>query len=197
MSLKWSDKYHVCNVLKDFTKDLYHYESSDWLNEVFDQLDIVRMCNQYITNAFTEIKKREMGGAEYYKAYRQWLFPQFLYEYDEEIIKEHTDRINDEIDAIQPAELYKIKTPKLNRWDLLDLTVPYSKIIAILRKYDDRLIERAEYGYYVGSLLKMTADEWRKKYGDTIFIEPDWEILSRRVENFREGVFCTLKERGV
>jgi len=51
------------------------------------------------------------------------------------------------------------------RYDLLDLRKPYSEIISILKHYKDPLLEQAEYGYYIGSLLKLKADEFLKEYG--------------------------------
>jgi hypothetical protein len=187
--------------LKDFTRDLYYYEENDWLDNVFVYLDKVLMCNQYITNAFTEILKGEIGAAEFYDAYPKGLFPQFLYDYDQEIIKEYTDRINEEIEEI-PAMLIEggdfvnavMSLTSMDKFDLLDLREPYSKIISIMKYHKDPLLERAEYGYYIGSLLKIKADEWLEKYGETIFVEPDWDVLNNRVERFRKGVFCRLDE---
>ena len=188
--------YHVCSLLKDLTRRLYYYDDeTEWLDAVFVYLDYVLVCNQYITNSFTEVLKHEIGHNEFYTHYKSGLFPQYLREYDEEIVKIHIDRINEERENI-PAKAVdgevEISLYDLTKHDLLDLRKPYSEIISILKYYEDPLLEGAEYGYYIGSLLKLKADEWLKEYGEGIFIEPDFNVLERRIDTFREGVFCTL-----
>jgi hypothetical protein len=190
--------YHVCSLLKDFTRQLYYYEKTDWLDTVFMNLDNVLVCNQYITNAFTAVLRYEMGDDAFYGYYDNGLFPKYLRNFDQDVVKKNIDRINEEIDKIPAMDADKypkdILLDDLSKFDLLDLRKPYSIIVSILKYYNDPLLDEAEYGYYIGSLLKIKADEWLEKYGETIFIEPDKNILEKRIDTFRKGVFCTLDD---
>jgi len=192
--MKWTNKEHVCHVLKDFTRDLYSYPESYWLQSVFEELDYILVCNQHITNTFTHILKNNMSN--FYEHYPDGLFPKFLENYPLVVIKDNVDRINNEIENIKPCEkLPRLQLYTLSKFDLLDLRVPYKHIIQILKHAGEpELIERAEYGYYIGSLLKISFDGFIKQYGldSDIWIEPDWKVFDNRVKTFRTGVFCTL-----
>ncbi len=187
-------RYHVCEVLKEFTKDLYTYPKNDWLDTVFAYLDYVLICNQHITNTFTHILANNM--TDFYEHYPGGLFPKFLENYPQGVIKDNVDRINQEIEDIQPCETVPIpQLYTLSKFDLLDLRVPYKHIIQILKHVGDPIIERAEYGYYIGSLLKISVDGFIKEYGPDAFDEPNWNVLDDRVKTFRSGVFCTLENK--
>ncbi len=199
---------HPCVVLKTFTKKLYNYEPSVFLDNVFFNLDYVLICNQHITNVFTYILKRELPNFE--QIYKKGLFPSFLGKYDQNIIKENIDRINEEIDAIEPKESKPIGN--FNDWgpthlsymDLFDLRVPYKEIVALMKYVNDPEITKAEYGYYIGSLLKIKADEYQKKWPHYFKQKVstagcgavNWTIFMRRVETFRKTVFHTIETKG-
>jgi len=194
--MKLTNKNHVCHVLKDFTRDLYSYPESYWLQSVFDYLDYVLVCNQHITNTFTHILIHTMD--DFYEKYPAGLFPKFLENYPQVVVKDNVDRINNEIEDIKPCE--NVPRPllyTLSKFDLLDLRVPYKHIIQILKYVGDPIIERAEYGFYIGSLIKIMVDNYIEKYGigSDIWIEPDWSVLDNRVKTFRTGVFCTLDDK--
>lgn len=189
-------RFHVCEILKEFTQELYSYEQSDWLDMIFAYLDHVLVCNQHITNTFTHILKTD-SPTVFYEQYPEGLFPKFLHNYDQDIIKENVDRINDEIDNIKPGKIIYPSIDTLSKFELLDLRVPYKNIIQILRHIKDPIVERAEYGYYIGSLLKISVDKFLGKYDpdSDLWIEPNWNILKPRVDSFRPGVFCAMEEK--
>jgi hypothetical protein len=184
---------HVCEVLKDFTKELYSYPKTTWLDIVFKYLDHVLVCNQHITNTFTAVLRKDMP--DFYEHYPKGLFPKFLGDFATKIVKDNVDRINDEIDKIIPAATVTvIDIHSLSKFELLDLRIPYRYIIQILKHIGDPIIERAEYGYYIGSLLHIMTTEYLKKYNadSPVWIEPNWNILDKRVRDFRPGVFSLI-----
>lgn len=199
-------RYHVCEVLKDFTRDLYYYENKDWLNSVFLYLDYVLICNQHITNVFTHILQKELTPEIFYEKYPIGLFPAFLQEYDKEIIKNNVDEINNEIDNIKPKKavlldevVFYNDLTLLSKFELLNLKTPYTEIISILRYENDPMIERAEYGYYIGSLLKISTDLFLEKHDVNSDVwhgtEPNWKIFSNRISNYRKDVFSLEGQR--
>lgn len=197
-------RYHVCEVLKDFTRDLYYYDKTDWLDNIFFYLDYVLVCNQHITNTFTHILMYELTPPVFYKEYPKGLFPEYLRRYDNEIIKNNIDKINSEIDKIQPKKPALVASNfseliSLSKFDLLNLKIPYSEIISILKYINNPMVERAEYGYYIGALLTISVNNFLKKHetNSNIWIQPDWKILLNRIKNYRKDVFFLEKKRGL
>lgn len=179
---------HVCKLLKDLTTELYSKEPTEWLEEIYYQLDIILMCNQHITNAFTDVLKYEMGADEFYAEYPEGLFPKFLKNFDNKIITKHADLINWEIDHIEAAPVDK--TP--GEVNLLKLSVPYKKIISLMLYYDKTELQRAEYGYYIGRLLEIWADMKYQQHGKDVWPEPKWDILQDRADRFRKDVYTNI-----
>jgi hypothetical protein len=198
--LIYTNKYHVCNVLKDFTKDLYFIENNTYKDNILYWLDYVLCSNQHISNTFTTLFKLELGSDKFYKKYRTGIFPKFLMEYDTNIIAENSDRIDKEIDKIKPFKPGPIDKDKkiiklietINKIKLLDLTIPYRNIISILKNENDRELERAEYGYFIGSLINIKVQELLKKYGQKRFPPLNRTVLKTRVLTFRKRVFKTM-----
>ncbi len=187
-------KNHVCNILKDFTKELYSYPKENWVQIIFVYLDYVLVCNQHITNTFTTILRTELP--DFYEQYPGGLFPKYLHDFDENIVKNNADRIISEIDEIEPSLLTSVPELRhnLSKFDLLDLRTPYKCIIEILKYKNDPIVERAEYGYYIGSLLHIMMNKYLEKYdkNSPVWLEPNWDILDKRVCDFRPGVFSNL-----
>jgi len=171
-------------------EDLYTYPKTDWLKTVFIYLDYVLVCNQHITNTFTTILQNDLP--DFYEQYPEGLFPKYLKDFDNNIVKNNVDRIMDEIDEIKPCDITVIPDLHiLSKFDLLDLRIPYKCIIQILRHVNEPIVERAEYGYYIGSLLHIMVNKYLEKYdiNSYVWIEPNWQILDNRIHTFRQDVF--------
>ena len=181
--------YHPCVLLKNLTFELYSYDKSILLDNIFFYLDYVLCCNQHYTNTLTDYFKQ----IDKIYLYPKGVFPKFFEEFDQNIVKENVDRINDELDHIKPKKPEPIGDfldfgKSLTKIELLDLSVPYKEIISLLKYSNDPIIEFAEYGYYVGCLLKIYSDRFFKVN------KPNWEILNHRVNNFRKSVYENLKK---
>lgn len=198
---------HVCVVLKTTVKEIYKWETNEndiLSNNVKILLNHVLCSNQYISNTLTEIMKKELGPKKFYK---EWgaIFPGFLDNYDEQIILDNMDRINDEIDSIEPIETLKNLNKEeyykylfsLDKFTLLDLTIPWSKIVSYFKYQPEQFkkeLQYSEYGYYIGELINVSIQNFRKKYSDDEWINPDWLTLRSRVDRYLIDIEKNMKK---
>lgn len=209
--MKYKDeemKNHVCVVLKATVKEIYGW-NTDKDNILADNvktlLNHVLCSNQHISNTLTDIMIKEMGKNKFYNKWGA-IFPAFLDNYDRQIISDNLDRINEEIENIKPIEkLERIDKDKfykelysLDKFTLLDLTIPWSKIVSHFKfkpDYFEKELALSEYGYYIGELINISVRELRKKYNKNQWIMPDWFVLKSRVDRYLSDIEANMKKK--
>lgn len=201
---------HVCTILKDFERELYTYDNNVIFHNIRLYLDHVLCSNQHITNVFTKLLRYDLGNENFLKKYSQGVFPNFIREYNPDFLVKHFDKIESEIEKIHKPTEAKFLNKKdfhknlfsLSKLKLLNLTIPYRNIISLLKYGNyENLYENAEYGYYIGSLLKFSVKNFMEKYPvkkyPDLWIEPNTRVLKNRVNNFRRGVWENYQKQNM
>ena len=189
---------HICIVLRGSFFTLYYYELTSDLTEeqrkIFEQMRIVfdkiLIANQAVIEILDKSKWKSIGMTG------QGIFPAFFNKYDPKLIAEYSDYIEEEINMwknekyvyknidrdqeikrfLNSREFYKIKDQYgqlLSMLVTLKPTLPEKNMNII-----DTIIERCEYGYFLGYLTEKKI----KKPG-----KPNKKFLQEKVNKYRKG----------
>lgn len=168
---------HICIVLRGTFFTIYYYELTTKLNEdqrkIFEEMrimfDKVLMANQAVIEILSKKSNKRLVGMT-----GQGIFPEFFNKYDPQVIIEHSDKIEAEIEewsnkkyeyrkTRRSVELERFSKSKrvtsikrqygqlLSMLNTLRPTLPDVKNMNII----DTIIERCEYGYHLGYLVDL------------------------------------------
>lgn len=177
---------HICNILKVFHKRLYRYlkdnnVEKEILVNIRSLLHHVLVSNQLIANTLTFLLKKELTNKIFYQEYPKGVFPKYLRDNLHIYVKLYGDKINEKIIKIPSRNETPTDLKKYSNKELLDLTIPYKKIISIIRKNNLKsFYDRAEYGYFVGSILNINFKEYEKKTPIELWPKINLDLLEKR-----------------
>ena len=171
---------HVCSLLKNIRWGFYNQddEFKDEEKKIRFMIDLsldqILFCNQHLTNTLTVLVRADMGHDPFYKLYPKGIFPYYLRNEGQNLVKEYGDEIIQNIENLSKLKIQVNKNPPTpiqfyeqvySHEDLLDLSKPYRDIILLQRKIGKEFIpyDDLEYGYFIGSLLKKVIDRYRAK----------------------------------
>lgn len=198
------NKEHVCPILRmNMLKTFYYELKTNNINSEFDQLrymfDHVLVINRHIIHVFKKFMPKL-----YPNKFQDKVFPEFFRIFDDNFLSELTDKVNEEIDLIEPNcknifdYLYPVKNEKKfyknicfpkNDDHLFKLKDIYIKIISTLKGIDtdDYLKDSIEYGYFIGSLIEHGMNEVKSKFKIEVKEATKKEINQYR-KRFRLGM---------